>query len=110
MDDVEELCQRTIVINKGEKIFDGSTSDLKGYFGDYRVLEFIMPNCVKPEEVVTRIPYEVVEVTKNAFSIQVERKESAKAIAVVMQENEVDEINIKETELSEVIGKIYKGI
>ncbi len=33
MEDVEELCERTIVINKGTKIFDDKTSELKKIFG-----------------------------------------------------------------------------
>ncbi len=109
MDDVEELCRRTIVINKGEKIYDGSTDGLKKIFGDMREIEFLIDKgySLKTLDLDTGLPYEILTFQDGKLVIKCEKKDSARIIKQVMAKIEVDEINFKEQELSEVIGKIF---
>jgi ABC-2 type transport system ATP-binding protein len=107
MDDVEELCERTIVINKGEKAFDGKTSELKKIFGDFREIEFVTEDEVDTTVLQKLTNFEILSSTQTSFSIRVQRSDSANAISEIMQLIKVADINIKETELAEVIGQLY---
>lgn len=106
MDDVEELCDRTIMINKGEKIYDGSTLSLKKVFGDERIIEFVLDD---PQS-ISLLPSSLSIMTQNKqiIAVRATREQSAKIINSVMNTVQVNEINIKETDLSEVVAKLYK--
>ncbi|MFQ7848548.1 MAG: hypothetical protein ACLRHQ_10085 [Sellimonas intestinalis] len=38
MKDIEDLCERVIVINGGEKLYDGSLSDVNYMFKDIKIV------------------------------------------------------------------------
>ena len=40
MKDIEDLCERVIVINGGEKLYDGSLSDVNYMFKDIKIVKF----------------------------------------------------------------------
>jgi len=105
MDDVEELCERTIMLNNGTKIFDGNTKELKNIFGDERIIEFIIDSSVNLSHSTPPIIVEKIEGQK--IYVKTTKKDSAAAINEVMNHYQVNEINFKETNLSEVVGKLY---
>ena len=43
--DIEFLCERIVMIDKGKKVFDGGIAELKHNFGDVRTLEFELVNA-----------------------------------------------------------------
>lgn len=88
MDDVEELCERSIVINHGEKIFDGTTKQLKDIFGDERTIEFLLEG----NEIKT---------------VTCPKSKTTQVITEMMNAHTVLEINFKDNELSHAISKIY---
>jgi ABC-2 type transport system ATP-binding protein len=113
MEDVEELCDRTIVINKGEKIYDGQTAELKKIFGDNRVIEFIFeenssqtPSLLVHE--LTNTGAEILENTSQKLLIKIDRAQTATVINKIMNTLQVHEINFQEDDLSDVIAKVYK--
>jgi ABC-2 type transport system ATP-binding protein len=113
MEDVEELCQRTIVINKGEKMFDGQTSELKKLFGDTRIIEFILEANTPSldESIISEIQKSggvVLENRSGRLVIKSNRSESSQIISLVLNNMQVVEINFHEDELADVIAKVYK--
>ncbi|MDQ3238930.1 MAG: ATP-binding cassette domain-containing protein [bacterium] len=114
MQDVEELCDRTIVINKGEKIHDGHTTDLKNYFGDSRVIEFLIDDLASDKialltKEITSRGGEIKYFQENNLKIKCERSQSAELITYILSSTSVKEINFHEEDLSNVISKIYKS-
>ncbi|MDQ3099215.1 MAG: ATP-binding cassette domain-containing protein [bacterium] len=113
MEDVEELCERTIVINKGKKMFDGQTKELKKLFGDKRIIEFILEkdNAVLSDSSISEISSrggEVIENKSNRFVVKSNRLESSQIISTVLNSIQVIEINFHEDDLADVIAKVYK--
>ncbi len=113
MQDVEELCERTIVINKGEKIHDGKTDDLKKMFGDDRIVEFILDTNSRaiPDKIMHQIRNsggEVIEKNLSKLVIKSDRHTSTALINIVLGNAQVSEINFHEDDLSDVIARIYK--
>lgn len=109
MDDVEELCARTIVINKGRKMFDDSTQKLKNIFGDNRTIEFIYLH----PSLIQHLPSDLKEydVRKEDTSLYVTapRTHTSKVIQSLISDHVVD-INIHEEDLSKVIARVYTEI
>jgi ABC-2 type transport system ATP-binding protein len=110
MEDVEQLCDRTVVISKGEKIYDGKTDELKKLFGDRREIEFLLNPDTDNSSSDPRIPgTEVIEHTTTALRLRLDRPRTAEVISQVLSKFTVSEINFVDTDLSEVISKIYSN-
>lgn len=113
MEDVEELCERTIVINKGQKIYDEQTKELKKLFGDHRTIEFMFEQNSHSltKEIFQQVQNEGGEILENNVShlcIKCDRQKSTQLINLVLSNTQVAEINFHENDLSDVISKIYK--
>ena len=51
MEDIENLCSRIIMIEKGKIIYDGPLADIKRRFGNIKTLTLTVPPSINPEEV-----------------------------------------------------------
>lgn len=115
--DIEELCNRIIIIDEGRKIYDGSLVNLKDTYGTRRKvsMEIKRPEKVyklqlskilglSEEECVTAYDTEnsIFSVTFDKHKIQVPQ-----ILSEVMKVAEVKDVQIQETELSEIVKEIY---
>lgn len=115
--DIEELCSRIIIIDEGRKIYDGSLTNLKDTYGTRRKvsMEIKKPEKVKKlhlsemlgvseEECVTEYDTEnsIFSVAFDKHKIQVPQ-----ILSAVMNVAEVKDVQIQETELSEIVKEIY---
>jgi ABC-2 type transport system ATP-binding protein len=105
MQDVQALCDRVIVIDKGTKIFDGTLDGLSRQFSDRRriVLRFCEP--VAREDVAKF--GELVECDELSASIDVSRDETPKIAAAVLQALPVEDIAIEDVDVEEIIRKMF---
>jgi ABC-2 type transport system ATP-binding protein len=46
MRDIEELCNRTIIINKGEKVYDGSLTNIRSMSNDTKIIKLKLEGTV----------------------------------------------------------------
>lgn len=117
--DIEELCSRIIIIDEGKKIYDGSLENLKDTYGSkcWVSMEIKQTEKVKnlnlaerlnvsPAECITEFDKEnkTLSVSFDKHAIQVPQ-----ILAVVMDMAEVSDIQVKETELSQIVKKIYNN-
>jgi ABC-2 type transport system ATP-binding protein len=105
MQDVQALCDRVIVIDKGSKIFDDTLDALSRHFSDRRriVLRFREP--VSKED-VARFG-EVVESGELTASIDVSREDTPRVAAGVLQALPVEDIAIEDVDIDEIIRKMF---
>lgn len=105
MQDVQALCDRVIVIDKGAKIFDGTLDGLSRQFSDRRriVLRFCEP--VAKEDVAKF--GELVESDELGASIDVARDETPRIAAAVLQALPVEDIAIEDVDVEEIIRKMF---
>jgi ABC-2 type transport system ATP-binding protein len=115
MQDVEELCPRTLLINHGHKEFDGPTPSLKRTFGDQQEIEFIFdPDGAKPHKLETLhqqledFSAQVIEHSPGTLRVVCNRSDSTQIINLVILQNSVAEINIHEQDLAAIMGKLYQ--
>ncbi|BBF42754.1 ABC transporter, ATP-binding protein [Lachnospiraceae bacterium KM106-2] len=115
--DIEELCNRIIIIDHGRKIYDGTLEALKDNYGVRRkvimevkdptaVKEFNMADALRVSEEDCRTEFEE---KSNSYTITFHKHKIAIAdiINQVMSLTDVNDVQIKETELADIVKAIY---
>ncbi len=112
MGDVDALCHRIIIIDKGKMLYDNDIEHLKGFFGSYRTLKIRVGE--DPEKQAEKIRAELPEFSVSAddewISVLVD-EEKAKVIDVLGQlqkTHNIRDMQLEEISTEEVIKKIYE--
>ena len=112
MGDVDALCQRIVIIDKGRMLYDNDIEHLKGFFGSYRTLKIRIDGDLKEQAQVIQkeMPDFSVNADEEWISILVD-EEKAKVMEVLNQLQKLHEIRdmqLEEISTEEVIKKIYE--
>ncbi|MEO2154955.1 MAG: ATP-binding cassette domain-containing protein [Nanoarchaeota archaeon] len=106
MKDVEELCKRIIVIDKGKKIYDGDLETFKRKYTDFKDLKVVF-NGVKNKEKLNELAKKG-QLTNNILKLKINKEDSIeKIIKEIMEAVEIEDLEIKEPDLEEIILKFY---
>jgi ABC-2 type transport system ATP-binding protein len=108
--DVEKLCERVMMIDHGRLVFDGALSDLRGRFGEGRVLvvdfESVPPDLNLPGA-------ELLRREANRVWLRVGGNGSAGSVSQVVpllfQAGAVLDLSVQEPDIEDVIRRIYEG-
>lgn len=109
MDDIESICNRLIMIDKGKLLYDGELGQFKRKFaGDTIVIVECVDNT--PFELFdSRLKLIKAEGRKKWIAYRKEEISTANAIKILTQANEVTDISIKEADIEDVVREIYKN-
>jgi len=112
MGDVDALCQRIVIIDKGKMLYDNDMEHLRGFFGSYRTLKVRMDGDLKQlaEQIGESLPDFKVSADDAWISILVD-EEKAKVMEVLAQlqkSYEIRDMQLEEISTEEVIKKIYE--
>ena len=115
LDDIEELCNRIIVIDKGKKIYDGEIQGIKDKFGYLTTVEAqikgnISVEDLKFKEIVEDDDFKV-EIKENKLAVTFNRNKisSGDIISEVIKEVKVIDFVVKETSIEDIVKKIYRN-
>lgn len=114
LNDIEELCRRIIIIDAGKKIYDSSLNQLKKDYGYRCSISFEWKEQLNETQTkMLRNMDERVEFTEQNKGGQVYFSKNditvAEVIAKVMHIVEVKDIQMKETELTDIVKSIYQN-
>ncbi|MFD6342385.1 ATP-binding cassette domain-containing protein [Streptomyces sp. NPDC060131] len=103
LDDVEELCQRIVLIDHGKVAYDGDVDELKARYAPHRELVVQTEHIEEVEgaEIVRR------EEGKVWLRFDPALTSPARLVAAVLAEHRVTDLSIVEPELESVIHRIY---
>ena len=114
LNDIEELCNRIIIIDSGKKIYDGELEGVKEQFGylttikiqlkDKSNIEKINFARFKDDDFKLNMKESKINITFNKNNIS-----SADIIGEVMKKSKVIDFNIKETSIEDIVKKMYKN-
>lgn len=112
MGDVDALCQRIVIIDKGKMLYNNDIEHLKGFFGSYRTLKIRMDGDLKQQaEVIQKeLPDFSVSADEEWISVLVD-EEKSKVMEVLNQlqkSHEIRDMQLDEISTEEVIKKIYE--
>lgn len=115
--DIEELCNRIIIIDKGRLIYDGSLANLKNTYGRKRTISLTVRDLRPVQKIdfaaklnLSQKEFEMEQdATDNTISFTFDKQlvNVSDIISCVMDQTEVKDVNIRETELAEIVKEIY---
>jgi ABC-2 type transport system ATP-binding protein len=107
MTDIQELCERVIIIDRGAISFDGRLSDVVDRFADFK---FVTIQC---ESTASRSAEslgkygEVMEQKPGSLTLKVKRDRVIPVCKALLDELPVTDIDIQEVPIEEVIRKFF---
>ena len=104
--DIEKLCKRVIIVNKGQIVLDDSMENLKYHYLNKKLID------VKMKEKVNLDDVDGINILKDKdynlkLEVDLKKKSISDAIDLLNTDNIVD-INISNVPLEEIISQIYK--
>ncbi|MFZ5815823.1 MAG: ABC transporter ATP-binding protein [Bacillota bacterium] len=105
MADVESLCRRVILIDKGAVAYDGELARLAARLAPYKLLSVAVPERVQPDW--SRYG-EVVSTEAERVSLRVLRDQVPSATARLLAELPVADLTVTEAPLESVIDQVYR--
>lgn len=110
MDDIEELCSRIILIDKGRVEYEGSLDKFKEKYSDWKRVEVYFKS-VKDEEKLRKLK-EKVEVengTEHQITFKIPSNESLGTyIAKIVNSYEIIDLKITEPKLENIVANMYE--
>lgn len=108
MQDIEKVCDRLIIIDKGSKVYDGELSGIREKFGTTRQLEveFVQEYDIAPIEHVEIVN---LDARKKRFVFENRDVKIDELMNDLLTKYGVRDINISEPEIESLIRKIYNG-
>lgn len=109
MDDVEELCERIIVINHGKKIYDGNLGELIKKYASEKYLKLNFQKNIDREDLEKF--GKVIEYHENGIGavLSVPRVNHTNVAGEILKKFPVDDLDISEVSLEEIISKIFQS-
>jgi ABC-2 type transport system ATP-binding protein len=107
MTDIQELCKRVIIIDRGAISFDGQLSEVVDRFADFKLITIHVEggaNC--SAENLTKYG-EVVEQSPGSITLKVKRDRVIAVCKALLDELPVSDIDIQEVPIEEVIRKVF---
>jgi len=108
--DIEELCPRVVVVDRGRILWDGPVARLQERFGREREVAFELAAAPPP---ALELPpgVRVVERAERRLVLRFDRTlaSAPRVTAAVMQQVEVRDFSLRETDLTAIVKGIYGG-
>lgn len=111
--DIEDVCDRIILLDKGQIIYDGEKQKFKDKYGKYITAELIVKN--KKSIIKNDLKNEnlkIIEEKENSIKLKFLHEKIT--ILTVMDEIskycEIEDVHMKEAELEDILKEIYRGV
>jgi ABC-2 type transport system ATP-binding protein len=108
MDDIEKVCDRVIVINKGEKVYDDSISNLTAKYNETRYVKFFFEKTPMAMSLDLKHGIEIAEKGENYYLYKTTSEMMPRLISEVTATFELVDIDIISVPLEEIIADLFK--
>ena len=107
MDDVQELCKRVIIIDKGRIIFDGKLDEIVEKYADHKVIKVVFNKDIDPKklEKISRVK----EYNFPSAFLTVKREDSNSTAAELLKSFPIADLNIEEPSIEDIIREVFTG-
>ena len=107
MTDIQELCERVIIIDRGTISFDGRLSEVVDRFADFKLITIHWEGTATYSAEAVAKYGEVVEQSAGTLTLKVKRDRVIPVCKALLDELPVNDIDIQEVPIEEVIRKIF---
>ncbi len=105
MDDVENVCDRVIIIDQGQKIYDNTLESLTEQYKQERYVKFVFEGAIKNLD-IQDIKAEVIASEAYSITYKVNQSEMPKLISLVTSKYKLKDIEILSVPLEEIVMKV----
>jgi ABC-2 type transport system ATP-binding protein len=105
--DIEQVCERLIIINRGEIVYDGSTQNLTRFNGFNKQIKAVFNDRIVIEEIEKL--GKIIEKNGQEILIEVKPHNAASVASHLFGSFSVKDISITDPPLEEIIESIYQG-
>lgn len=106
MNDIEDLCRRSIVINQGKVVYDGELSEINRLFSGKKLIKLLLSDCVSREQLEGM--GQVREYEGFSAVIEVERTEIRSLSREILDTLPVVDFNIEDIPVEDGMALLYK--
>ena len=107
MADIQELCERVIIIDRGAISFDGKLSDVVDRFADFKLITIQLEGAASVSAEQAAKYGEIVERNPGTITLKVKRDRVIPVCKALLDELPVSDIDIQEVPIEEVIRRIF---
>jgi len=107
MADIQELCERVIIIDHGKIFFDGRLSEVVDRFADSKLVTIQCEGAANCSAEHLGKYGQVVEQTPGSIQLKVKRDRVIQVCKALLDELPVSDIDIQEVPIEEVIRRIF---
>lgn len=106
MDDVKELCERAIIIDKGHKIFDGKLKDIIDKYARNKILSLVLSKDVPRKELEKFGALKEYESPKAVLLVP--RAKATQVASAILNQLPVEDVNIEEPPIEAIIREVFQ--
>jgi ABC-2 type transport system ATP-binding protein len=109
MGDIEELCERIVIVDKGKKIYDGSIRDIKKKFGAERVLVIDFEKPIKKNELKLKgVKISEIDGNKVFLKVNIGKVSLSETVRKILSKWTIHDMTIEEPDIEGIIRRIYR--
>jgi ABC-2 type transport system ATP-binding protein len=106
MRDVEALCQRVLVINRGKVVYDGPLTGISEKFGQSKLLHLqfadgMMPDGLESFGEITRREGPIVD-------LRIDRSQVTRALDTILDRYAIVDMSVQDPPLDQMIARIFE--
>ena len=107
MEDIKSVCERIIVINEGEKVYEGTYQELVNQVSPFKIVEITFE---VPTELRHELPVEFLEQSPYKIKMKIDKSQIKTVISGLFQDYEIEDLAIEEEDITDVVEKIYRSL
>jgi ABC-2 type transport system ATP-binding protein len=109
LSDIEEICQRVMIIDAGRLIYDGPLTKIKDRFGKYREITF--DTTGSPREINLPQGSDLLHQDDHQLRVRFDRTviTASQVTVALMDQIQVTDFSLSEPDLSSIVRQIYRG-
>jgi len=105
MDDIEETCDRVIILSRGNKIFDGTIGEISGLHQSKKALQLSFDGPVNPHEF--KKYGEIIEFKDNTMKLMIEKEQYRSIVTeLINQYKNLMDISITNIPFKNIVNQI----
>lgn len=110
MEDIEELCERVVIIQEGQFIYDGRLDHIKSKYATSKMIKATSAETEKFEEIQKNLPANLGKVTfeRDQIMIHCPRESVMEAASYLLNNIKILDLNIHEEDISEIIEQVMR--
>ena len=109
MADIQELCERVIIIDRGQVFFDGRLEEVLDRFADHKLVTLRFDHPDKCEACDPSRHGEIVERDEMGIRLKVKRDRVIPVVKALLDELPVKDFSVEEVPIEDVIRQVFQS-